>query len=630
MTNRRFPVGAEVQKNGVHFRVWAPKARDLRVRLADSVDLANATEHTLAAESDGYFSALVPGARVGQHYRFVVESGAWPDPASRFQPRGPHAASRIVDPATFSWTDAAWRGLAREGQVIYELHIGTFTPEGTWTAAAERLAALADLGITVIEVMPVADFSGERGWGYDGVNLFAPTRLYGEPDDFRCFVDRAHALGLGVILDVVYNHFGPEGNYLAQFSDHYVSTRYKNEWGEALNFDGEHSQPVREFFVTNARYWIEEFHLDGLRFDATQQIFDASPEHVLATIARTARAAAGSRGIYLVGETETQETRLVRPQTAGGCGFDALWNDDFHHSAIVALTGRNEAYYSDYDGKPQEFISSAKWGFLFQGQRYAWQKKRRGSPALDLHPSNFIAFLENHDQTSNSLRGAHLHADAGAARLRAMTALLLLGPATPMLFQGQEFSASAPFVYFADHPDDLAKLVRAGRAQFLSQFPSVATAPDFLPNPQAEESFLRCKLDWSERERHREAYLLHRDLLRLRREDPVIGKVRREALDGAIVGHSAFVLRYFSPSQNDRLLLVNLNHGVRLDPVPEPLLAPPEGCRWELRWSSEDPRYGGTGTPIVESETGEWRLPGQATILMVATPAPTHESSPLR
>ncbi|MCU1295696.1 MAG: 1,4-alpha-glucan branching protein, partial [Bryobacterales bacterium] len=454
------PIGAEIPpEGGVHFRVWAPSARKLSVRIGKSPKLNKASrEVELMAEPGGYFSGLIAEARAGDCYRFVLESGAFPDPASRFQPEGPHGASQVVDPSSYSWKDKKWRG-APEVPIIYEMHIGTFTQEGTWAAAAGQLAELADLGINLIELMPVADFAGAHGWGYDGVNLFAPTRLYGTPDEFRAFVDCAHSHGIAVILDVVYNHFGPDGNYITQFSPCYISDRYKNEWGEAINFDGEQSAPVREFFLSNAAYWIDEYHLDGLSLDATQQIYDASEENILGAITRRMRAAAPSRKTYLVAENEPQNAALVRPESRGGFGMDAVWNDDFHHSAIVALTGRNEAYYTDYEGSPQEFISAAKWGFIYQGQRYKWQKNRRGTPGLDLKSANFVTFIQNHDQIANSLWGKRIHTLTSPSQLRAMTALLLLGPGTPMLFQGQEFAASTPFYYFADHNPKLAALV---------------------------------------------------------------------------------------------------------------------------------------------------------------------------
>lgn len=611
------PVGAEVVDGGVNFRVWAPRSRKVAVQFYSApASGKKAAVVELNAESDGYFSEFVAEAKPGMLYKFKLDSGVFPDPVSRFQPEGPHGPSQISDPSSFHWTDSTWRGVPREGQVIYEIHVGTFTREGSWPAAMEQLPELAKLGITVLEIMPVADFPGRFGWGYDGVNLFAPTRLYGSPDDFRAFVDRAHNLGLGVILDVVYNHIGPDGNYLKEFSPDYFTDRYGNEWGEALNFDSPHSGPVREFFIANAGYWIDEFHLDGLRLDATQQIFDNSDEHILSAIARRVREAAHGRSTYVVAENEEQHTRLVRRREEGGYGLDALWNDDFHHSAIVAVTGHSEAYYSDHRGSPQELISAVKRGYLFQGQWYSWQKKRRGSTTDGLHPANFVTFIQNHDQIANSLRGYRLHQLANPARLRAMTALLLLGPNTPMLFQGQEFAASSPFLYFADHNPELAKQVAVGRRKFLGQFPSIAQSEStpYLANPESEDTFMRCKLDLSERERHADYYALHRDLLKMRREDPVFRTVRPGGVDGAVLGPEAFVLRFFAADGDDRLLLVNLGPDLQLGTMPEPLLAPVKGGAWKILWSSEDPRYGGRGTPPLGQEG--WRLPGHAALVL--------------
>ncbi len=620
---RRLPVGAEVlPQGGAHFRVWAPKRRKVAVVLEGEPR----QEFSLDAEDGGYFAGAVAAARADTLYRFRLDDNdnLHPDPAARFQPDGPHGPSQVVDPSAFRWTDQGWRGAGREGQVLYEMHVGTFTKEGTWAAAARELPALADLGVTVVEVMPVAEFAGRFGWGYDGVDLFAPTRLYGTPDDLRRFVDRAHALGVAVILDVVYNHFGPDGCYLREFADHYFTDRHKTDWGDPINFDDADSGPVREFFVANAGYWIDEFHMDGLRLDATQNIYDDSPDHVLAAISRRVREAARGRATFLVAENEPQEVKLVRPADQGGYGLDALWNDDFHHSAAVALTGRNEAYYTDYLGTPQEFVSAMKWGYLYQGQRYRWQKKRRGTPALDQAPAAFVTFLENHDQAANSARGLRVHQLTSPGRHRAMTALLLLGPATPMLFQGQEFSASSPFLYFADHKEDLALLVRQGRAEFLSQFRSLLDPriQECFADPHDPATFARCKLDLAEREQHAAAYALHRDLLRLRREDPVFGRPRRGGVDGAVLSSHAFVLRWFGAGGDDRLLVVNLGRDLHLDPAPEPLLAPPEGKAWRVLWSSEEPRYGGCGS--VPPETDEnWHIPGEATVAL--GPGPREE-----
>lgn len=622
---RNYPIGAEVQAGGgTHFRVWAPRSQTVQVEILNPEGPAASTRQSkfaLEAESDGYFSGLVADAGPGTLYKFGLDSGRFPDPASRFQPEGPHGASEVVDPA-FPWTDSAWKGLGREGQVIYEMHIGTFTPEGTWESAMRELRELARLGITTLEVMPVADFSGRFGWGYDGVDLFAPTRLYGRPESFRAFVNRAHELGLGVILDVVYNHTGPDGNYLKEFALEYFTNRYKNEWGEALNFDGRNSGPVREFFIANAGYWIEEFHIDGLRLDATQQIFDATSHHILECIGARVRQAAAGRRTYIVAENEPQHTRLVRPVSEGGYGLDALWNDDFHHSARVALTGRREAYYSDYRGSPQEFISAVKWGYLYQGQWYSWQKQRRGASGLGLHPACFVNCIQNHDQVANSLRGQRIHQVSGPERVRALTALLLLGPGTPMLFQGQEFGASAPFLYFADHKEELAKLVAKGRREYLAQFSSLAQPESVavLPDPGSERTFQSCILDLNEREAHPEWYRLHQDLIALRRKDPVFSQCKPGGVDGAVLGPEGFVLRFFGGGEGDRLLVVNLGADLRLDSIAEPLLAPMEGCGWKLIWSSEHPHYGGSGTETVEWN-GRWRLLAHAAVVFAPEPA---------
>jgi maltooligosyltrehalose trehalohydrolase len=599
----------------VHARVWAPACRSVQLVIVD--DPGGGSDSSLEPEGNGYFSGIIPSIGPGTRYRFRLDAGgAYPDPASRSQPEGPHGPSQLIDPG-FDWSDRDWRGVSIEGQVIYELHVGTFTEAGTFRGAIDRLPELVDTGVTLIEVMPVADFAGRFGWGYDGVNLFAPSHLYGTPDDFRAFVDAAHGLELGVILDVVYNHFGPDGNYITKFASHYLSGN-ATEWGDALNFDGADSGPVREYFVTNARYWIDEFHLDGLRLDATQQISDTSTPHILTEIGNGVRDAAGDRRVVLIAENEPQQTALVRDTSDGGMGLDALWNDDFHHAARVAATGRSEAYYSGYRGSPQEFISAAKYGYLYQGEWYAWQHHGRGTPALDLAPTNFVAFTQNHDQVANSAHGRRLHQETSPGRCRALTALLLLLPQTPMLFQGQEFASSAPFLYFADHNPDLAPLVRAGRAKFVSQFPSIAAIDENsrISDPADPWTFVRCKLDWSERHAHREAVDLHRDLLRLRREDAVLRAQQPRALDGAVLGTEAFLLRYFGGPHGDRLLLVNLGPRLHADPLAEPLAAPPAGTVWQPVFSTEDPAYGGWGTADIVTPDDGWWLPAASAALL--------------
>ncbi|HKR63451.1 MAG TPA: malto-oligosyltrehalose trehalohydrolase, partial [Thermoanaerobaculia bacterium] len=575
--HRRRTVGAEVVRDGVHFRVWAPS----RQRVAVVID-----ERDYALEAQGgWFEGLVADARDGTLYRFRLddEREAYPDPASRFQPDGPHGPSQVVDASKYAWRDRDF--VLPRNRVLYELHIGTFTREGTYAAAAQRLASLAELGINVVELMPVNEFAGAFGWGYDGVDLFAPTHLYGTPDDLRDFISAAHTHGIAVILDVVYNHFGPDGCYVSKFTPDYFTDRYANEWGDALNFDGDRCEGVRELIAENAAYWIDEFHFDGLRIDATQSIHDASEKHILAEIAERGRKAAGGRAIFITAENEPQNRRLLTDY-----GMDALWNDDWHHAARVALTGLREAYYADYRGTPQQFVSMARRGFLYQGQWYAWQKKRRGTRSDDIASERLICFLENHDQVANSGDGARLRDLTSPGKLRAMTALLLLQPQTPLLFQGQERGARAPFLYFADHDRELAEKVAKGRSDFLKQFPSLKHADFDAPHDRA--TFEKCKLDDDDRDESIVA--LYRELLQLRREH-----LFDEDLEGAVLNEHSFLLR-----SRDHLLLINLSDAFDIDVFDEPLLA----GTWRVRWSSEK--------DAGDFAEDAWRVPAECAVLL--------------
>jgi maltooligosyltrehalose trehalohydrolase len=602
--------------SGVSFRVWAPRRKRVSIVLVDEQGDAR-LRHPLESEGDGYFGGLAADARAGDLYWFLVddESKRYPDPASRFQPQGVHGPSQVIDWRAYGWQDGDWPGVKLRGQVLYELHIGALTSEGTWAAAMDRIAHLRDLGVTLIEVMPVAEFQGEYGWGYDGVYWYAPTRLYGNPDDFRAFVDHAHALGVGVILDVVYNHFGPTGNYLHAFSPHYVSKKHATDWGEAINFDGPEAEPVRTFVAANAAHWIREYHLDGLRLDATQSIEDDSKEHVLTRLTREAREAAPERGIVLFAENEHQRVQHVEPAERGGYGMDGLWNDDFHHTCRVAATGHAEFYYADYTGSPQEILSALRWGYLYQGQWTERQGRFRGTPARHIAAPHFVHFLQNHDQVANSAKGLRTHLLTSPGRFRALTAVLLLAPETPMLFMGQEFAASNPFLYFADHEVDIATMVREGRWEFLRRFPRTASFEVAgLPDPADRQSFERSKLDWNEAEQNAETLLLHRDLLRLRKDDPIFSRQDATMLEGSIIGADAFLVRWCDAEYEDRLMLVNLGRDFSWQPVAEPLMAPPPGRAWKLLWSSDDPRYGGSGTAVLN--TKQWHVPGHAAVVL--------------
>jgi len=627
LAKRRYPIGAElIGKNETHFRVWAPKAQQLDLVIEESAAKnAARTFYSLQAEADEYFSGVAK-VGAGACYRFRVNSAEnfHPDPASRFQPDGPHGSSCVVDPTKFEWTDADWPGTKLKGQVIYEMHVGTFTSEGTWPAAADQLAELASIGITVMEMMPIADFPGKFGWGYDGVDLFAPTHLYGTSDDLRAFVNHAHSLRLGVILDVVYNHFGPDGNYLGVYSNDYLTRDKENDWGDSINFDGPNSGPVREFFITNGRYWIDEFHFDGFRFDALHAIRDHADDYIIGAVGRAARKAAGSRSIILIAENDLQEAKMVRPRSEGGDDLDGMWNDDFHHSAIAALTGRREAYYADYVGSPQEFISAAKYGFLYQGQSLSWRKALRGCATFGIGPQVFVCFIENHDQIANTGPGQRLRFQTSPGRYRAMAALLLLGPWTPLLFQGEEFGASSPLMFFADIGDaSVRDATRRGRAKWLAPFLSLSDEDAWrsLPAPDDPRVFARCKLDFSEREKNRPTYDLHVDLLKLRREDSRFRQQITGGVDGAVLGPASFVLRYFAEENDDRLLIVNFGKNQLLEPAPEPLLAPPLGYRWETLWTSESPRYGGAEVAAITNEE-MWFLPAESAVVLRPGPEP--------
>lgn len=609
---RRFPIGAEYSPGGTHFRVWAPRCKTVEVVFIESGESLK-----LVSEKEGYFSGMFE-VQPKCLYQFKLDGKKrlYPDPASRYQPEGPFGPSQIIDPSKFKWSDKKWNGVTKEGQVLYEMHIGTFTPEGTWKSASKKLAHLADLGITVIEMMPVADFPGNFNWGYDGVLFFAPTHNYGTPDDLRYFINEAHKLGIGVILDVVYNHFGPDGNPLLEFSQDYLTDKHKTEWGASLNFDGKKSKQSRLFFITNACYWIEEFHFDGLRFDACHAIKDVSKQHILAEITELARERAGQRSLYMIAENESQNIELILPQSQGGYALDAVWNEDLHHSAMVRLIGRKEAYYKDYNGSPQEFVSSAKYGFLYQGQWYDWQKQNRGTPTLNIASSCFVNFLMNHDQIANSETSLPPYMHTSPALWRAMTTFFLLMPQTPLLFQGQEFCASNPFHYFCDHNRELTKRIKKGRLKFLQQFERLQN-PEVMKtisNLSYENAYHNSKLNWRELGENSKIFQMHKDLLVLRKKDPVFSNREKMGVDGAVLSESIFLIRFFGEEQ--RLLFVNFGIDCVLDPSAEPLVAPPSQCVWEILWSSEEIKYGGAGTCPWPAADGKCHLSAFSAVLL--------------
>ncbi|MGH8133374.1 MAG: malto-oligosyltrehalose trehalohydrolase [Steroidobacteraceae bacterium] len=506
------PFGAQLTDGGeVRFRVWAPAARRVDLLLYDA-DGTHAT--AMSSLEDGWFGLQTRAARAGSRYRYRIDGvRAVADPASRSNPDGVHEPSEVIDPASFAWDDGDWRPPPWHAAVLYELHVGTFTPQGTFAAVETRLGHLARLGVTVIELMPVAAFPGARDWGYDGVLPYAPQRSYGTPEELKSLIAAAHRRGLAVMLDVVYNHFGPEGNYLHWYAPQFFSERHMTPWGAAVNFDAGGSRTVREFFIHNALYWLEEYHFDGLRLDAVHAMRDAGEPHIVGELARAVRAGPGrERPVYLTLENLRNETRFLGHEGATGT-CDAQWNDDAHHCLHVLLTGESVAYYADYTERPHALLCRClAQGFAYQGEFSRYGGAARGERSGHLPPSAFVNFLQNHDQIGNRPRGERLTRLLGGEHaLRAAAAVLLLAPSPPLLFMGEEWGASEPFPWFCDFEPQLAAQLRARRAR---------ECPDG-PDPTDPATFASARLDWSKLDEpgHAPALEYHRRLLAVRERE---------------------------------------------------------------------------------------------------------------
>ena len=513
------PFGAQRSESGTRFRLWAPACPSVTLVLGKDA----ARSVAMAREEGGWHSVVLADVAPGTAYAFRVDSGApVPDPASRSNPWDANGASAVVDPRAFEWTDGAWRGRPWRETVICELHVGAFTPEGTFLAAIGKLDHLAASGITAIELMPLADFPGRRNWGYDGVLSFAPDAAYGTPEDLKRLVAAAHARGIMVLLDVVYNHFGPEGNHLARYAPQFFNAERETPWGAAINFDGEGSRPVRDFFVHNALYWIEELHLDGLRMDAIHAIADRSPTHIVAEIAAALAAGPGrEREVHLVLENDRNDAHLLERARAQPLAT-AQWNDDAHHAMHVLVTGETDGYYGDYAANPARHLARClAEGFAYQGEPSAHRRGApRGERSAHLPPAAFVAFLQNHDQVGNRALGERLTELASPAALRLAAATLVLSPAIPLLFMGEEFGARTPFFYFCDFHGDLARAVREGRRGEFSAFERFAdpAARERIPDPNSEHAFRASKLVWGDlaRAEHAEWLARYSALLALR------------------------------------------------------------------------------------------------------------------
>jgi maltooligosyltrehalose trehalohydrolase len=605
--------GARPMPDGsTRFRVWAPRAESL------SVKILGAPERTLRMErsGDNVFETVAPETSAGADYMYIIDDEKErPDPVSRWQPGGVHSPSRVVDPNEFTWTDDRWKGLPLKDLVIYELHVGTFTTAGTFEAVIEKLPYLKSLGITAIEIMPVAEFPGGRNWGYDGAHLYAPQSTYGGPFGLKTLVDACHREGLAVLLDVVYNHLGPEGNYLGDYAPVF-SKSYRTPWGDALNFDSAESDGVRRYFVENALYWLTEYHMDGLRLDAIHRIVDKSPRHILAEIAYEFGKQAESLGrmAWTIAESDLNDVRVIRTQAAGGYGLHAQWSDDFHHSLHSVLTGTRRGYFADF-GRLEHLAKALREGFVYDGCRSEFRKRRHGTPSAEIPGERFVAFIQNHDQIANGYWGDRLAALATPAQQRVAAALLLSAPNLPLFFMGQEWGASAPFLYFTSHTDEqLARGVREGRKEEYASFLEAeeigsSNMDEGFADPQAQETFERSKLNWSQLEEspHREILHFYRDLLALRREHSSLSNCDKSLTRVQYDESERWIAVERGDSAGERSLLVcNLSADARS------LQLKVGRGRWRLVLWSSDAAYGGepenTSPPPVLPVEGEGEI----------------------
>ncbi|MBC7791912.1 MAG: malto-oligosyltrehalose trehalohydrolase [Anaerolineae bacterium] len=580
--------GANVVDTGVRFSVWAPHASEVSVQLSRG---DGSFESRPLESHGGVFEGTVLGAAAGTDYSYRLDGGRdRPDPVSRFQPVGLNGPSRVMDPGVFKWTDHEWKGLALADMIIYELHIGTFSKAGTFTGVIQHLHELRKLGVTAIELMPVAQFPGARNWGYDGVLPYAVQNTYGGPDGLRMLVDAAHGEGLGVVLDVVYNHIGPEGNHLGEFGP-YFTERYKTPWGAAMNFDGRESDEVRRYFVDNALHWLAEYHIDSLRLDAADNLLDVSPRHILEELSSAVHieGTALGRRMTLVAEADANDPRYVRPAAAGGYGLDAQWVDDFHHAARVTLVGETTSYFSDYRGVAS-VAKSLRDRYVYDGQFSPYRRRKRGRSAEDIAADHFVVCVQNHDQVGNRATGDRLSAVVSFEQEKLAAALLLLSPYVPLIFMGQEYGETNPFQYFVSHDDrDLCELVRAGRRKEFEAF----GWGDEIPDPESEETFVRSRLDRSKvsEPRHAAIHTLYRDLIQLRKSEGAL----RPGAPAVRVEHDeseGWIALTLTPKSGRELLAV-YNFSRAESHMPAPVTD--RGSVWMSVLSTTDRKYGGDG-----------------------------------
>jgi len=600
VTSAHWDLGARLLgENACSFLVWAPRASRVEVCISEPGE----REIVMQAVGDGYFHAVVEDVAAGALYRYRLnDEKERPDPASRYQPEGVHGPSQIID-GRFSWKDSGWRGLPLESYVLYELHVGTFTAQGTFDAITPRLTTLKDLGVTAIELMPLAQYPGDRNWGYDGVYAYAVQASYGGPLALKAFVNACHQHGIAVVLDVVYNHVGPEGNYLADFGP-YFTDLYRTPWGQAINFDEAGSDEVRRYFIENALQWITDFHVDALRLDAIHAIVDLSSRTFLEELRAAVHSKAKEldRDVYLFPESNRNDARVVCAPEAGGWGFDAVWNDDFHHSLHVLLTGERDGYYEDFSDI-DDLARCYRKGFLYAGQYSKFRQRRHGNSSKQIPAKRFIVCAQNHDQVGNRRVGDRLAQLVSFEQLKLAAGTLVLSPYLPLLFMGEEYGESAPFQYFVSHGDpSLIEAVRRGRREEFVSFGWLGEIPD----PQSEATFLGCKLNWDLQSggNHRALWHFYQELLRLRREVSPLATLDKDALEVTpFTRHKALLVRRWDSSS--QILFV-----CHFDRVPAELRLPIPPGRWQRALDSEDEQWGGRGSQaheVVESQ-GELQL----------------------
>jgi len=606
-------LGAIFHPEATTFRVWAPKPRTVVLILVHGDE----TERRLPMPEveSGFRELTVTGVLPGDRYAYELDgSGPFPDPCSRSQPDGVHGFSEVVDPWSFDWRDKQWTRPRFPDLVIYEAHIGTLTREGTFDSAVALFEQLVDMGISAIELMPVAAFPGRWNWGYDGVSQFAPVEVYGGSEGLRRLVDAAHQAGLAVILDVVYNHFGPAGNYTGLYSDGYVTDRYPTPWGQAMNFDGPGSEHTRAFFRENLRHWQHEYRIDGFRFDATHAIFDSSPVHILADLSAAVESSSGERP-YLIAESHENDPRYVAARDEGGFGFDALWADDFHHTIRTVLQNENDGYLRGYDGTARSVGHALRQGFLYEGQFDLGFGAHRGKPARDVPWHSFVYCIQNHDQVGNRPFGQRLNVTAAQADFRAATLLMLLLPQIPMLFQGQEFLASEPFLYFTDHEGDLGRAVTEGRRREFGAFRAFSDPASILaiPDPEDEATFLRSILDHDDAAYGlgQLARALHKEALSLRASDPVLREYREQRLPIFTASRGRSLVVRFEAKSGTRWIVVNFGDAVSLE------LAGAKAPSIELQ--SNEGRFGGNSVGA-RFAAGKLQLPAHSSVFLSEWP----------